>query len=29
VIDAKRRAVVGRVDTAPDGAGLGIAGGKP
>jgi len=29
VIDAKRRAVVGRVDTAPDGAGLGVAGGKP
>ena len=29
VIDAKRRAVVGRVDTAPDGAGLGISGGKP
>ena len=29
VIDAKKRAVVGRVDTAPDGAGLGVAGGKP
>jgi len=29
VIDAKQRAVVGRVDTAPDGAGLGVAGGKP
>ena len=29
VIDAKRRAVLRRVDTAPDGAGLGIAGGKP
>jgi YVTN family beta-propeller protein len=29
VIDAKRRAVVGRVDTPPDGSGLGIAGGKP
>lgn len=29
VIDAKTRAVVGRVDTAPDGSGLGIAGGKP
>jgi YVTN family beta-propeller protein len=29
VIDARKRAVVGRVDTAPDGAGLGIAGGKP
>jgi YVTN family beta-propeller protein len=29
VIDAKRRTVVGRVDTPPDGSGLGIAGGKP
>jgi YVTN family beta-propeller protein len=29
VIDAKTRAVIGRVDTAPDGSGLGIAGGKP
>jgi YVTN family beta-propeller protein len=29
VIDAKKRAVVGRVETAPDGAGLGVAGGKP
>lgn len=29
VIDARRRAVVGRVDTAPDGSGLGVAGGKP
>jgi YVTN family beta-propeller protein len=29
VIDAKKRAVTGRVDTAPDGSGLGIAGGKP
>jgi YVTN family beta-propeller protein len=29
VIDAKKRAVVGRVDTAPDGSGLGVAGGKP
>jgi YVTN family beta-propeller protein len=29
VIDARRRAVIKRVDTAPDGAGLAIAGGKP
>jgi YVTN family beta-propeller protein len=29
VIDAKTRTVVGRVDTAPDGSGLGVAGGKP
>jgi len=29
VIDARKRAVVGRVDTAPDGSGLGVAGGKP
>ena len=29
VIDARRREVVRRIDTAPDGAGLGIAGGKP
>jgi YVTN family beta-propeller protein len=29
VIDARRRAVVGRIDTAPDGAGLGVGGGKP
>lgn len=29
VIDARRREVVRRVDTAPDGSGVGIAGGKP
>ncbi len=29
VIDAKKRAVVRRVDTAPDGSGLGVGGGKP
>jgi len=29
VIDAKTREVVKRVDTAPDGSGLGVAGGKP
>lgn len=29
VIDARRRAVVKRIDTAPDGAGLGVGGGKP
>jgi YVTN family beta-propeller protein len=29
VIDARRREVVRRIDTAPDGAGLGVAGGKP
>src|SRR6266550_2640335 len=29
VIDARRREVVRRVDTAPDGSGLGVAGGKP
>ena len=29
VIDARRREVVRRIDTAPDGAGLGIAGGQP
>jgi len=29
VIDARRRAVVHRIDTAPDGAGLGVGGGKP
>jgi len=29
VIDARRHEVVRRVDTAPDGAGLGVAGGKP
>ena len=29
VIDARKRAVLRRVDTAPDGSGLGIGGGKP
>ena len=29
VIDARRREVVRRIDTAPDGAGLGVGGGKP
>jgi YVTN family beta-propeller protein len=29
VIDARKREVVKRIDTAPDGAGLGLAGGKP
>jgi len=29
VIDARRRAVVRRIDTVPDGSGLGVAGGKP
>jgi YVTN family beta-propeller protein len=29
IIDARRRAVVARIDTAPDGSGLGVAGGKP
>ncbi|MFN2570103.1 MAG: beta-propeller fold lactonase family protein [Gemmatimonadales bacterium] len=29
VIDARRREVTHRIDTAPDGAGLGVAGGKP
>jgi hypothetical protein len=29
VIDARRREVVRRVDTAPDGSGLGLARGKP
>jgi YVTN family beta-propeller protein len=29
VIDARKREVVKRIDTAPDGAGLGLSGGKP
>jgi YVTN family beta-propeller protein len=29
VIDAKKRAVLRRVDTAPDGSGIGVGGGKP
>ena len=29
VIDARRREVVHRIDTAPDGSGLGVARGKP
>jgi len=29
VIDARKREVVRRIDTVPDGSGLGIAGGKP
>ena len=29
VIDARRREVVRRIDTAPDGSGLGVGGGKP
>ena len=29
VIDARRHAVLRRIDTAPDGAGLGVAGGRP
>lgn len=29
VIDARKREVIARIDTAPDGAGLGVGGGKP